>query len=70
MAQAKKADAEAVEEIRNGVNKSLYLSKTADAILARIEKATPLSQSAIVSLMIQRFGPEIERDPRKLMVSV
>jgi hypothetical protein len=54
------------EKVRNGVSKSLYISKQANALLRACGRATRRSQSEIVSMLAEKYGQQIVRDPRLL----
>ena len=54
------------EEQRKGVNASLYISKEADRILDDLEEPTRRSRSEIVSIIIERHGPQYIQDPKSL----
>lgn len=60
------SDEEEKANKRNGVNRSLYISKTAAAILKSCRKSTRRSNSAIVSILLEKYGPNIARDGRLL----
>lgn len=64
------APVQAQEEdlLRTGEDCSLYVSKAAMQILKRLVKATRRSRSMIVSLFVEKYGPEIEKDPKSLIV--
>jgi hypothetical protein len=58
---------EAEKSGATGVNKSLYLTKEADELLTRIKEVSRRSQSEVVSLMLEMYGPEVINDPDKLI---
>ena len=45
--------------IRNGVNKCIYLSKKADKMVAQANVKFKRSDSAILSLLVERYMPRI-----------
>lgn len=53
---------------RNGVNKSLYITTAANQLLRSCKKSTKRSHSAIVSMLLEKYGPNIARDGRLLNI--
>lgn len=53
---------------RSGVDNSLYLSKEADSILDRCKARTRRSRSLVASMLIEKYGPAVEKDPGLLNV--
>lgn len=53
---------------RNGVNKSLYITVTAAQLLKSCKRSTKRSHSAIVSMLLEKYGPNISRDGRLLNI--
>jgi len=53
---------------RTGVNQSLYISLTAASLLKTCRKSTKRSKSAVVSLLLEKYGPSIARDPKLLNI--
>lgn len=47
---------------RKGVGKSIYMSKRALDLLDRISIATRRSESEIVSLLVETYGPQLLAD--------
>lgn len=56
----------AEEKGSNGINKSLYLSIEAGEILERLKEVTDRSESKVVTLLLEKYGPEIMNHPEKL----
>lgn len=50
-----------------GVNRSIYVSIRAAEILKACKKSTKRSKSAIISMLVEKYGPNIARDPRLLL---
>jgi hypothetical protein len=65
MEEAKK---EAKVSRRTGVNRSLYITINAAAILKACRKTTRRSNSAVVSMLLEKYGPNITRDGRLLNI--
>lgn len=44
---------------RNGTNKSVYLTVKAAELLARVAISTRRSQSEIICLLVETYGPDL-----------
>lgn len=57
---------QAAQEVneRNGVNKSIYLTKAADGFLRRLAKVLGRSESAVVSRLVEKYGPELAKEQK------
>lgn len=51
---------------KTGVNRSVYISMKAAEILKACRKSTNRSKSSIISMLVEKYGPNIARDPRLL----
>lgn len=63
-----KSETSAVEEVesellRTGENCSLYITKPAMKLLKVLAKSSRRSRSMIVSLFVEKYGPELEKNP-------
>lgn len=56
----KEAEKQEKELFRSGVNTSLYISKAGSALLTKLEKKTRRSKSTIVTLLIEKYAPDVE----------
>jgi hypothetical protein len=52
------------ERVRNGLNKSVYLSKKADELVAQANKKFRRSDSAILSILVERYLPRVLEDKK------